>query len=775
MAATVYLEAANNMSGPSIRELKAIVESFNREIEEASRMPNGDPVPDSLMVDIEDTTAWKNRNNARTDFEPKTNMCPDCEGTGDRLTGSDHAFPGLGYECERCNGEGAVFEDGDDGGLQYENPGKWEGKEIEVTGGQYKGVTGEVQDVLVDRNEEGIKEAEFTVNLKSGQQIVLYPSEWGHDQLKLVRDEDQENWMLQNPFESINEAASRKDFRLVANLISKIEDPVVRDSSADDHATMFALQNPRFDKDKFMAACGAGAEAELGEGDKPYATMKDGPDKYLFRKDNKQKLVGSADNEPDDGEEELEETDMDKDIREMQIAAGIIEDCDQDKEKNDDGECSPFTHGDENVEMVKEGEGEDCPECNGSGQDGYDACFACNGSGIAEELVQDDLLLAPRDKAGPEVDDGWDNSGNVSVRSGDDRIEPELDRQTDFDAPPRDDGDDSYDMNEAPGKSLDDYFGDVQAMTSKLTGISSASDTNSDWGVGDYVVPTWDGANEHGEPLKVTGVYGDQVRVVDDYGNSELMSPEDLRLAPTESLGEEPNDDDRIIDVGDDEDYEDYSNFDSEFEDMLGGSSDMPETGYNAGMYEMNDLRRLAGLEELVEEACEEIDEIAPVVAAVARGAGAAVANKAVDSLTSEDAGGADVVAYDISDEKAYYVMQDVLGAELDFGQEDEVLVPSARNDQVLAALGQQGLEKGVAFNVAGEQYEDDLQNGYNDRSFSDGQDYFPKGATSQPATDLGPTAGDMGDNPMSNKMRSIEKDDVYESMKLAYRRHRKA
>ncbi len=36
--------------------------------------------------------------------------------------------------------------------------------------------------------------------------------------------------------------------------------------------------------------------------------MKDGPDKYLFRKDGKQKLVGSADNSPEDGEEELEES-----------------------------------------------------------------------------------------------------------------------------------------------------------------------------------------------------------------------------------------------------------------------------------------------------------------------------------------------------------------------------------------------------------------------------------------------------------------------------------
>ena len=40
--------------------------------------------------------------------------------------------------------------------------------------------------------------------------------------------------------------------------------------------------------------------AKLFEEDKPYATMKDGPDKFLFRKDGKQKLVGSVDNLPED-------------------------------------------------------------------------------------------------------------------------------------------------------------------------------------------------------------------------------------------------------------------------------------------------------------------------------------------------------------------------------------------------------------------------------------------------------------------------------------------
>ena len=94
---------------------------------------------------------------------------------------------------------------------QYENPEQWEGQQVRVTGGQYEGVTGEVQDVLVYHSDEGVKESEFTVNLKSGQQIVLYPSEFGHDQLELARDKDEEDFMYSNPFESIKEDESGVD------------------------------------------------------------------------------------------------------------------------------------------------------------------------------------------------------------------------------------------------------------------------------------------------------------------------------------------------------------------------------------------------------------------------------------------------------------------------------------------------------------------------------------------------------------------------------------
>ena len=61
---------------------------------------------------------------------------------------------------------------------------------------------------------------------------------------------------------SINEAASRKDFRMVADLIKNIPDDAKRKELAQHHADIFKQQNPRFSHDKFYAAAGV-VEAEL--------------------------------------------------------------------------------------------------------------------------------------------------------------------------------------------------------------------------------------------------------------------------------------------------------------------------------------------------------------------------------------------------------------------------------------------------------------------------------------------------------------------------------
>lgn len=75
---------------PTIRELQAKLESISETNE-----------PDSLITSIH-SDEFKNRSKFKNnnDFEPATNMCPDCEGEGG--------------DCETCYGIGEIFESEDD-------------------------------------------------------------------------------------------------------------------------------------------------------------------------------------------------------------------------------------------------------------------------------------------------------------------------------------------------------------------------------------------------------------------------------------------------------------------------------------------------------------------------------------------------------------------------------------------------------------------------------------------------------------------------------------
>jgi hypothetical protein len=77
--------------------------------------------------------------------------------------------------------------------------------------------------------------------------------------------------------EELNEAATRKDFRAVAELLKNIEDVAKRTELAMHHADIFKEQNPRFKREMFLAAAGVDTtpiekdevvvdEAEMGEG-----------------------------------------------------------------------------------------------------------------------------------------------------------------------------------------------------------------------------------------------------------------------------------------------------------------------------------------------------------------------------------------------------------------------------------------------------------------------------------------------------------------------------
>lgn len=288
-------------------------------------------------------------------------------------------------------------------------------------------------------------------------------------------------------------------------------------------------------------------------------------------------------------------------------------------------------------------------------------------------------------------------------------------------------------------------------------------------------------------------------------------------------------DEDKMVDVGDAEDYEDYD-FDKEFEKMLGGN----------GMYEMNELRKLAGLEPISEKKASkdwdgdgkiESDEEEwkgvrdkAIKKAEAKEKGKKVKESRMGELDAEledrvrramerygvplrhlDAVKQDVIdAYDdnpeeladlsdrdilpilgpisedegnempekavfvFNDDSAYHMLADELGPELEFGPAEEILVPAVDADRMIGFLSNQGFNDGEDFEVKYAGMDEDLQNGYKDRKFSDGQDYFPKSFTGSVAKDVGPSAARMGSNPMSQRMNEDTRD-LYETYKGRY------
>lgn len=78
--------------------------------------------------------------------------------------------------------------------------------------------------------------------------------QWEERDVDIPMDED-----------AIEEAVSRKDFQMVADLLKNIDDADKRKELAQHHAGIFKQQNPRFDTDRFMKAAGL-MEDDVEEG-----------------------------------------------------------------------------------------------------------------------------------------------------------------------------------------------------------------------------------------------------------------------------------------------------------------------------------------------------------------------------------------------------------------------------------------------------------------------------------------------------------------------------
>jgi len=105
-----------------------------------------------------------------------------------------------------------------------------------------------------------------------------------------MKEDSSDEWEGEQLDEVLAEAATRKDFQMVADLIRANDSHDKRKELASHHAAIFHAQNPRFDHHKFMKACGVSHEVygeEVKKSDVPAFLRKMRGDKPLSMKDVK--------------------------------------------------------------------------------------------------------------------------------------------------------------------------------------------------------------------------------------------------------------------------------------------------------------------------------------------------------------------------------------------------------------------------------------------------------------------------------------------------------
>lgn len=91
-------------------------------------------------------------------------------------------------------------------------------------------------------------------------------SDWREGHKSLRQDPDQPVMISKDMKEQeVYEGPTRKDFQMVADLLKANPDEAKRKELAKDYCDKFAKMNPRFDKSRFMKACGIN-EDDMGEG-----------------------------------------------------------------------------------------------------------------------------------------------------------------------------------------------------------------------------------------------------------------------------------------------------------------------------------------------------------------------------------------------------------------------------------------------------------------------------------------------------------------------------
>jgi rubrerythrin len=386
----------------------------------------------------------------------------------------------------------------------------------------------------------------------------------------------------------LSEAFTRKHFRMIADTVSQFEDPEHRRATAELYADTFAEDNPRFRRDLFMKACGV-EELEEGPGDDAewdaHWAREDGDDERAddLEADAEWARMDDVDESPefiddklrsgeidaDDVDYDWEENELTEETSEFRLAeiigkdglAALLADLRSGGIDYSGTYFEPlyFHFLDEYPDEIpvgsRTGRPEDPEEYVLDNLERYHSeeiksymntpdmdennCGVC-GETFKWEGNPDDEMC-PRCTQEYLGEDGDSDKGKpyicVHVKKG----KHECYADTSYGAAKK--AAEHWGLKSTAG--IDAHLAiDEASCPCGKDGCECGPDcdcepvkegANDNWGVGDYVVPTWElygDSSGWDVPLEVIGVKGDQVWVQDDYGNKELMFPEDLRKAP---------------------------------------------------------------------------------------------------------------------------------------------------------------------------------------------------------------------------------------------------
>jgi len=227
--------------------------------------PGGELHDEALQAAQEDVDAeWAERDVDVPAMEDKEYECPTCRGAGE-YRDEEHKK----HDCPDCDGEGKYvdvddLEEGKMKGLALDME-ELSDEEFEK---KYQSKKSDWQEV---KNKDLRMDPDQPTYIKKMKDVAgVLAAEGEEDEVEPFSSDDYDEYGVRQSTsfntppekmkKKVSEGPTRKDFQMVADLLKANPDSDKRKELAKDYCDKFKAMNPRFDKERFMKACGLNEE-----------------------------------------------------------------------------------------------------------------------------------------------------------------------------------------------------------------------------------------------------------------------------------------------------------------------------------------------------------------------------------------------------------------------------------------------------------------------------------------------------------------------------------